>query len=75
MELYDSQANAWVEVDRHTPSADDDIAVVRVQGSGAARFVSAGGEVRCRLKWFDRGVTVAGWSVRIDQVRWTVHPN
>lgn len=75
IELFDFQANAWVEVDRRTPPGDDDIAVVQIQGSGAPRFVGPGGEVRCRLKWFDRGVTVAGWSVRMDQVRWTVHPN
>lgn len=75
LELFDFQANAWVEVDRRTPSGDDDVAVVQVQGSGAARFVSAGGEVRCRVKWFDRGVTAAGWAVRVDQVRWTIHPN
>ncbi|MEW5882771.1 MAG: S8 family serine peptidase [Armatimonadota bacterium] len=75
VELYDFQANAWVEVDRRTPPEDDDAVVVQVQGSGAARFVGAGGEVRCRVKWFDRGVTVAGWAVRIDQVRWTVHPS
>lgn len=75
VELFDFQANAWVEVDRRVPAADDDVVVVRILGSGAARFVSAGREVRCRVKWFDRGITAAGWSIRTDQVRWTIHPD
>ncbi len=73
IEMFDFVANQWVEMYRGNAPSDDDATTVTVSTS-ASRFVGSSGEVRCRVKFFDRGVTVANWSARIDQVRWTVMP-
>jgi hypothetical protein len=73
IEMFDFFQNNWVEVYRANASSDDDAAGVTVSAS-AARFVGSGGVMRCRVKYFDRGVTVVGWSARLDQVRWIVQP-
>lgn len=69
-ELFNFETNQWEMVDERSPTAVDSVTEVNITNN-PSRFVrDVTGEVRARVGWFDRGVAIPSWNVRVDYVGW-----
>lgn len=72
IELFDFQANAWVQLDQRAPTTTDSVIDVVVT-QNAGRFIQSGTTLmRARISWFDRGAITPNWQARIDQTVWKI---
>jgi hypothetical protein len=73
IDLYDYVAGAWVPVDSRNLGTSDAVVDVNV-GENTSRFLQ-NGHVRARLSYRkDGGLSAFPWTVKIDQVKWTMAP-
>jgi hypothetical protein len=73
IDLYDYVAGAWVPVDSRNLGTSDAVVDVNL-GENTSRFLQ-NGHVRARLSYRkDGGLSAFPWTVKIDQVKWTMAP-
>ncbi len=72
VELYNFQSGSWEQVGEVSGPTTDTRFDFSASGN-LSRFVQPGtGEVRARIGFHDRGVTVANWNGRFDQAVWRI---
>ncbi|MEW5882927.1 MAG: hypothetical protein AB1725_01730 [Armatimonadota bacterium] len=72
VELFNFQTGTWEQVGEVAGPTSDTRFDFGATGN-LSRFVQSGtGEMRARVGFHDRGVTVAGWNTRYDQGVWLV---
>ena len=70
IDFYDFEADLWERMDTREASTDDTVTRVAVK-EGAGRFVEPdSGRLLARVSFYDPGVSIAGWSGRIDFIEW-----
>ncbi len=72
VDLYNFEDGHWERFDDREATPNDTVLVVSTR-TDAQRFVEPEtGFLRARVSWYDPGVTIPGWSARIDQAVWTL---
>lgn len=72
IELFNVAAQTWTLIDERDAPLED-VTVIDFVPSGGAQYIDQqSGEIKCRIGFFDRGVTFPAWGGRIDRVYWLV---
>ena len=72
IELFNVASQEWELLDDRDAPLEDTTIVKFVPSGGADYIDQKTGEIKSRIRFFDRGVTFPSWGARIDRIYWIV---